>query len=191
MIVLYRLALVQALVRHLGATSLKRHITSIGCCIFSGQAQGSLLWAQNLGYDLCWWSIPCPRAHTETALPQLCHCKKTHRPNCCIGNTEWTVCWSTYQSGDVTSSELVSPAESQSLLHPLPWQLQKVKIWQKSDIWRFKHQSQPDFQRSACRTCRAPRWQEPCSLWLQLSCAPPSALQSNRLLSLNMNKQRN
>ena len=184
MIVLYRLALVQALVRHLGTTSLKRHITSIGCCIFSGQAQGSLLWAQNLGYDLCWWSIPCPRAHTETALPQLCHCKKTHRPNCCIGNTEQFVdqLIKVKRSLQVSSSLLQSPNLCCIHFHGScrRWKSGKRVIFES-----IKHQSQPDFQPSACRICRGPHWQEPCSLWLQLPCPPPSALQLYRLLLLN------
>ena len=86
MITLHCLALVLALVRHLGATSLKSHLTSIGRCNCSGQR--SLLQPQNLGFYLCWWSIPCPPAHTSTTHRQLCRCKKTHLPHCCIGNTE-------------------------------------------------------------------------------------------------------
>ena len=126
MTVLHRLTLVEVLVRHLCAASLERHVRPISCWKSSLKTNDGCLHCIHTFADE---AAPVPRS---TSLKLSTHCIAA------AGLVLHAVALVALQEpagsdylGNLstwfTSSELVSPAVSQSLLQPFPWQLQNVK----------------------------------------------------------------
>ena len=129
MTVLHRLTLVEVLVRHLCAASLERHVRPISCWKSPIRRWKQMMGASN--HTSADEAALVPRSaplklssHCIAAAGLVLHAValvalQVRAGSGYLGNL--STCF--------TSSELVSPAVSQSLLQPFPWQLQNVKTW--------------------------------------------------------------